>query len=135
MSSPKINIQSEVNVSCREAAKIKEEIKMGLTMHIIEAKKLVSRGAATLTLGKAIRGLAVGVLLLAGTGMYFRMSAANAVSGPTPSERDAILEWQRSYLPGMDRLDDQIAAGLETGNEEYQAFLADEVGNPVTTEK
>ena len=50
---------------------------MKLTMHIQEATSWVSKTAGAITAGKAIQGLAVGVLLMAGTGMYFGISSGD----------------------------------------------------------
>jgi hypothetical protein len=67
--------------------------------------------------------------------------SASFIGVPAPSNhREAVLEWQRSHFPGVDRLDDQIAAGLEAGgleagDEAYRPFrsdYADEVGSPAS---
>jgi hypothetical protein len=64
--------------------------------------------------------------------------SASFIGVPAPSShREAVLEWQRSHLTGVDRLDDQIAAGLEAGDEAYRPFMsdyADEVGSPASRE-
>ena len=77
MSSPEIKFQSKVRVSCQAIGEIKEEIVMKLTKQIREGKNFVSRESGTIKAGKAIRGLAVGVIILAGTGMYFGMTAGH----------------------------------------------------------
>jgi hypothetical protein len=119
-----MKLQSKIKVGCREVAKIKEVFEM---RHMREATKLVFRDAGV---GSVIRGLAIGVLLVAGTGMYFRMSADDAVVNPTASQREAVLKWQLSHLPGIDRLDDQIAAGLEADFPAYRSVLAEYVDTP-----
>jgi hypothetical protein len=197
MSSPAIKWQSRFKVGCREIARVKEEIEMKLTMHMTDVKNWVSRGVGTITTGNAIRVLVAGVLLMAGTGMYFGLTTSDKegnhvsserttafpsegwhdgnrqeiglalpgidrlddqiaadleacdkvyrsilpdhgdeVGNPHSSERAAVLEWRRSHLPGIDRLDDQIAAELEACDEVYLPFVpdhADEVSNPVSS--
>ena len=86
MTAPVIKRQSNVRVGYREVAKIKEEIEMRLTMHITEVKNWVSREAGIISAGKAIRGMAVGVLLMAGTGMYFGMTVGDEEGNPGSSE-------------------------------------------------
>ncbi len=107
MSSPAIIEQSKVRAGCRKFAKIKEEIEMRLTTPITEVKNWVSREAGTIITGNAIRGLAVGVLLIAGTGMYFGITAGDEADNPASSERttnfpvdwEADLEAYRSSFP------------------------------------
>ena len=92
MSSPAIKRQSGVRVGYREVAIIREEIEMGLTMHITEVKNWVSRGSGTITAGQAIRGLAIGVLSLAGTGMYFGITAGGEDANPFARTNKGINE-------------------------------------------
>ena len=108
---------------------------MKLTMHITEVKNWVSRGGGTITAGMAIRGLAIGVLMMAGTGMYFGMTAGDDEGNPAPSELTTAFfseGWQDLNrqeaglaLPGIDRLDDQIAAQLDAGSPVSQGFPSD----------
>ena len=152
MSSPAIKFQSKVRVSCQAIGEIKEEIVMKLTKQIREGKNFLSQESGTIKTGKAIRGLAVGVLILAGTGMYFGTIVGGDKDGHTSAETnqeinepngvittgsEPFLKWQRSYFPGVDRLDDQIAAELEAC-EAYRTFLpdyVDEEGNPGSSER
>ncbi len=76
MSSPAIKFQSKVRVSCQAIGEIKEEIVMKLTKQISEGKNFVSRESGTIKAGKAIRGLAVGVIILAGRSRYLFISSA-----------------------------------------------------------
>ena len=110
---------------------------MRLTIHITEVKHLVSRGAGTLTAGKAIRGLAIGVLLIAGTGMYFGITADNEDGNLASSERttnfpvdwEADLEAYRSSLPNYVDEEGSAASSERTTNfpvafvESYQTYL------------
>ncbi len=130
MSSPAIKKQSGVRVGFREVAKIKEGIEMRLTMQIKEVKNLVSREAGTIITGNAIRGLAVGVLLMAGTGMYFGITAGGEEGNPDSSERTTAFPSQDWH--------DLLAAGMEADIEAYRSFLpnyVDEEGNPVSSER
>ncbi len=125
MSSPAIKRQSRVRVGYREIGKIKEEIEMRLTTPITEVKNWVSREAGTIITANAIRGLAVGVLLMAGTGMYFGMTASSEGSNPVSSEGTKAFPAQDQH--------EQMAAGLEADIESYRSFLTDyvdEEGNP-----
>ncbi len=118
MSSPAIKRQ-------REIAKIKEEIEMRLTTPITEVKNWISREAGTIITGNVIRGLAVGVLLMAGTGMYFGMTGGSEGSSPLSSEGTTAFPSQEWH--------EQLASGLEADLESHRTFLTDyvdEEGNP-----
>jgi hypothetical protein len=167
--------QNRVRVGIKELRKVNEKTRIRLGVRITEAKDRVSLGAGAITAGSAIRGLAVGVLLMAAIGMYlgmvnghgdgnpsigeingggesleqsylpgmagldgqktadlgangdeyysFRPDYADEVSKPNYSQREAIIEWQLSHLPRVDRLDDLIAAELETCGEVYRSIL------------
>lgn len=128
MSSPAIKGQSKVRAGHRKVAKIKEEIDMRLTMHLTEAKNLVSRRWGSISAGQAIRGLAVGVLIMAGTGMYFGIIPGNQEGNPASSEG-------ATAFPTQDR-HELMAAGLEADLESYRSFLpgyVDEEGNPASS--
>ena len=102
---------------------------MKLTMHITEVKNWVSREAGTIITGNVIRGLAVGVLLMAGTGMYFGMTAGSAGSSHLSSEGTTAFPSQEWH--------DLMASGLEADLESYRSFLpnyVDEEGNPLASE-
>ena len=121
MSSPAIKSQSRIRSGIREVAKIKEEIEMRLTINITEVKHLVSRGAGTITAGKAIRGLAIGVLFIAGTGMYLGITADNEDGNPASSERTTNfpVDWE---------------ADLEAYRSSFPNYV-DEGGNPASSER
>ena len=155
MSSPAIKIQSRVRLGFQEVAIIKGEIEMRLTMHITEVKNLVSKRSETFTAGMAIRGLAIGVLLMAGTGMYFGMTAENEEGNPASSERttnfpvnwEADLEAYRSSLQNYVDEEGNAASSERTINfpvdweadlEAYRSSLTnymDEEGNAASRER
>ena len=127
MSSPAIKRQSRVRAGFPEVAKIKEENEMRLTTHITDVKNWLFREAGTITAGKAIRGLAVGVLIMAGTGMYFGITAGDEEGNPASSERTAAFP--------SDDWHELLAAGMEVDIESYRSFLpnyVDEEGNPAS---
>ena len=100
---------------------------MRLTIHIAEVKNWVSRETGTITAGKAIRGLAVGVLLMAGTGMYFGITAGDEDGNPASNVGTEVLSSQDWH--------DLVAAGMEADIESFRSFLpdyVDEDGNPAS---
>ena len=128
MNAAAIKRQSRIRAAFREVANIKKEIDMKLTLHITGVKNLVSSRAGTITAGKAIRGLGVGVLLVAGTGMYLGITAGdkegNAVSNEGaavfPVDWEADLEAYRSSLPNY--VDEE---GNAVSNERTAVFPVD----------
>jgi hypothetical protein len=126
--------QNRVRVGFQELRKVKEKTKMRFGVRITEVKSWVSRGAGAITAGSAIRGLAVGVLLMAGIGMYLGMADGHGEGNPSIGEINGGDEsFEQSHLPRAGRLDDQKTAGLEANSDEYHSFrpdYSDEGGNP-----
>ena len=102
---------------------------MKLTMHITEVKNLVARRWGSITAGTAIRGFVVGVLIMAGTGMYFGIIPGNQEGNPASNVGTIAFSSQDWH--------ELMAAGLEADLESYRSFLpgyVDEEGNSASGE-
>jgi hypothetical protein len=110
MSAPESHIQSKVKITHQNTLKLKEGWKMIAAMKIRKVQTVLSRSPATQHPVKLAAILALGTILLAGTGLHV-MSNSTAESGSVPLAKDQQrVEESTQERPAVQRVQENVVS-------------------------
>ena len=105
MSAPQVEAQSKIRGAFQQILELKEGWEMSMKKGMKQAAAWIHDGLATITTGKMLRGLAMGILLMAATGMYFGMTSGSASEATTtPPSYEVDSEFRFTDLDSVDDL-------------------------------
>ncbi len=89
MNAPQIEAQSKIRGAFQRILELKEGWEMSRMIGMKQAATWIHDGLGTITTGIMLRGLALGILLMAATGMYFGMTSGGASEATSTHEVDS----------------------------------------------